>query len=153
VDRQTNIVVDNAGNKPQTVKLESSAGTNSMGGGRTRYINGDLPSALQEDRKWTKVILPALLVWAGSLGDPWVIPDQDLVRALRTIISAVDPQYGDLNGIRPGEPIFVLVNQFLFLVWLNFALTFPWTGNTASQCVAKQLRFHCSCTCSSFPRL
>ena len=70
-------------------------------------------------------------------GDPWVIPDQDLVRALRTIISAVDPQYGDLNGIRLGEPIFMLVNQFLFLVWLNFALTFPWTGNMASQCVAK----------------
>ena len=114
VDRQTNIVVDNAGNKPQTIKLESSAGTNSIGGGRTHYINRDLPSVLQEDRKWTKVILPALLVWAGSLGDPWMIPDQDLVRVLCIIISAVDPQYGDLNAIRPGEPIFVLVNQSFY---------------------------------------
>ena len=61
MDRQTNIIVDNAGNKLQTVKLESSAGTNSMGGGHTCYINGDLPSALQEDRKWTKVILPAVM--------------------------------------------------------------------------------------------
>ena len=32
-------------------------------------------------------------------------------------------------------------------------LTLPWTGNAASQCVAKQLQFHCSCTCGSFPCL
>ncbi|KAL4066341.1 hypothetical protein V8B97DRAFT_2025491 [Scleroderma yunnanense] len=51
----------------------SSAGANStgMGGRHICYINRHLPPTLQEDRKWTKLILPALLMWAGSLGNPW----------------------------------------------------------------------------------
>jgi len=35
MDWQTNIVVDNTGDKLQTIKLESSAGTNSISGGHT----------------------------------------------------------------------------------------------------------------------
>jgi len=66
---------------PGTASQMPSAGTNSagMGGGCFHYMNGHLPPALQEDRKCTKKILPTLLRWAGSFGDPWVIPDQDLV--------------------------------------------------------------------------
>ncbi|KAI6109463.1 hypothetical protein F5141DRAFT_1063722 [Pisolithus sp. B1] len=58
----------------------SSTGTNSMGSRCVHYINGHLPSSLQEDRRWTKLVLPALVTWAGSLGDPWVILDQDLMQ-------------------------------------------------------------------------
>jgi len=96
---------------PGTASQMPSAGTNSAGtgGGRFHYMNGHLPPALQEDRKWTKQILPALLRWAGSLGDPWVIPDQDLVRTLRTIVTTVDPHFANLDEIRPGTPVFVLV--------------------------------------------
>ena len=96
---------------PGTASQTPSAGTNStgMGGGCFRYMNRHLPPALQEDRKWTKQILPALLRWAGSLGDPWVIPDQDLVRTLRTIVTTVDPHFANLDEIRPGTPVFVLV--------------------------------------------
>jgi len=89
----------------------SSDGTNSVSGERTRYTNRHLPAALQEDRKWTKRILPALLTWAGSLADPWVIPDQDLIRTLRIIITTVNPDFVDAIDIRHGTPIFTLVLQ------------------------------------------
>ncbi|KAI6126539.1 hypothetical protein F5141DRAFT_1060285 [Pisolithus sp. B1] len=59
-----------------------STGTNSMGSGCIHYINGHLPHLLQEGRKWMKLVLPALVTWAGSLGDPWVILDQDFMQAL-----------------------------------------------------------------------
>ncbi|KAI6011236.1 hypothetical protein PISMIDRAFT_112320 [Pisolithus microcarpus 441] len=80
-----------------------------MGSGHVHYINGHLPSLLQEDRKWTKQVLPALVMWARSLGNPWVIPDQDLMQALQTIIITVNPNFGDLTAIHPGAPVFVLV--------------------------------------------
>ncbi|KAI6101621.1 hypothetical protein EDD16DRAFT_1525816 [Pisolithus croceorrhizus] len=57
----------------------SSITTNSASSGCLCYINGHLPPTLQEDRKWTKQVLPALVTWVGSLGNPWVIPDQDMM--------------------------------------------------------------------------
>ena len=59
-----------------------SVGTTSLNGKCNRYTITDLPLALQEDRKWSKQILPALLTWAGSLDDPWMIADQDLMNKL-----------------------------------------------------------------------
>ena len=48
----------------------SSVGTTSSSGKCNRYMIIDLLLALQEDRKWSKEILPALLTWASSLDDP-----------------------------------------------------------------------------------
>ncbi|KIM59462.1 hypothetical protein SCLCIDRAFT_27290 [Scleroderma citrinum Foug A] len=90
-----------------TTSQTSSAGTNSAGMGGANhfcYMNGHLPPALQEDRKWTKQILPALLTWAGSLGDPWVISDQDIVWTLQTIVATVDLHFNNLDEICPGTP-------------------------------------------------
>ncbi|KAI6107130.1 hypothetical protein EDD16DRAFT_1712631 [Pisolithus croceorrhizus] len=101
----------------------STTGTSNTGSGRVRYINGHLPSSLQENRKWTKLVLPALVTWAGSLGDPWVIPDQDLMRALRIIITTVNPNFGDLSAIRPGAPVFVLATRRLSVWRSNFGST------------------------------
>ncbi|KAL4077523.1 hypothetical protein J3A83DRAFT_4185895 [Scleroderma citrinum] len=63
----------------QLGELAIASTISSTGGRCVCYINRHLPPMLQEDRKWTKLILPALLRWAGSLGDLWVIPDQDLI--------------------------------------------------------------------------
>ncbi|KAI6139761.1 hypothetical protein BKA82DRAFT_27019 [Pisolithus tinctorius] len=102
VTAMSNIVVDQPAKKAKisnnfskqganTVGLSSSAGpgtpsqvssSGTSGTRRTHYINLDLPAALQVDRKWTKQILPALVMWAGSLADPWLIPDQDLMCAI-----------------------------------------------------------------------
>ncbi|KAI6021336.1 hypothetical protein BKA83DRAFT_116377 [Pisolithus microcarpus] len=86
----------------------SSITTNSMGSGCLCYINGHLPPTLQEDRKWTKQVLPALMTWAGSLSDPWVIPDQDMMWALQIIIITINLGFGNLTPIHPGMPIFIL---------------------------------------------
>ena len=96
----------------------SSIGTTSTSGKRSRHTIADLPLALQEDRKWSKYILPALLTWAGSLDDPWMIADQDLMNNLRAIVTAVIPHFKDLTDIRPGAPAFILVLASFYLIGL-----------------------------------
>jgi len=131
-ERQTNIRVDKPvkkaktddnsqhGSKDTARELEQATSTSTVSGstsltesntvrGRLHYMNGDLPAELQEGRMWTKQILPAVLTWAGNLSDPWVIRDDDLMRALRAIITVVVPGFRDLNAKRPGSPIFMLV--------------------------------------------
>ena len=93
-----------------------SVGTTSSGGKRgSRCAIANLPLDLQ-DRKWSKQILPALLAWAGSLDDPWVIADQDLMNKLRTIVTTVIPHFKDLTDIRPGTPAFTLVLPSFYLI-------------------------------------
>ncbi|KAI6112329.1 hypothetical protein EV401DRAFT_2074806 [Pisolithus croceorrhizus] len=141
--RNTNVNADKPAKKPRTslhdditaeetghsapastiTSHASTTGTSNTGSRRVRYINGHLPSSLQENRKWTKLVLPALVTWAGSLGDPWVIPDQDLMRALRIIITTVNPNFGDLSAIRPGAPVFVLATRWLSVWRSNFGST------------------------------
>jgi len=94
----------------------SSVGTARTGGKHSHYTIADLPLALQEDRKWSKHILPALLTWAGSLDDPWMIADQDLMNNLRAIVTAVIPHFKDLTDIRPGAPAFILVLASFYLI-------------------------------------
>ena len=75
--------------------------SNSMACGRLRYANSHLPAELLESRTWTKQVLPALLTW--------VIKDDALMHALRTIITTVTPAFQNLTAIRPGTAIFMLV--------------------------------------------
>ncbi|KAI6113945.1 hypothetical protein EDD17DRAFT_1515405 [Pisolithus thermaeus] len=65
-----------------------STGTNSMGSRCVHYINGHLPSSLQEDRRWMKLVLPTLVTRARSLGDPWVILDQDSMQLSSSVFGA-----------------------------------------------------------------
>lgn len=97
----------------------SSVGTtssSSTGGKRNRYAIADLPLALQENRRWSKKILPALLTWAGNLDDLWMVPDHDLMNNLRAITTAVVPHFTDLTDIRPGTPTFILVLMPFYLI-------------------------------------
>ncbi|KAI5996390.1 hypothetical protein EDD15DRAFT_2365222 [Pisolithus albus] len=84
--------------------------------------NRDLPSELTEEKLWARQIMPALLLWAGSLADPWNISDDNLVRILRTIILTIVPNFEDKqNDIRPGMVIFTIANQHLCTWRNNFA--------------------------------
>ncbi|KAI6138159.1 hypothetical protein BKA82DRAFT_4021653 [Pisolithus tinctorius] len=73
-----------------------------------------------DGKMWAKEIMPALLVWAGSLADPWTISDEELIRSLRIIILTIAPDFEDLNDIRPG------------------------TGMSTTLPVAQQLWVHCN---------
>ncbi|KIM64052.1 hypothetical protein SCLCIDRAFT_23899 [Scleroderma citrinum Foug A] len=125
-NNQANTMAEDSG---QSVPVDSmpsqmsSNGTNSVAGAHTSYINGHLPTTLQKDGKWTKQILPALLTWAGSLTDPWVIPDQDLMQTLRIIIITVNPDFVDVIDIRHGTPIFMLAIRGLNMWRSNFGST------------------------------
>ncbi|KAI6018553.1 hypothetical protein BKA83DRAFT_4496063 [Pisolithus microcarpus] len=122
VTAMTNVTAKMLAKKPWTNPCSDTMAEGS-GIGHVHYINGHLPPLLQEDRKWTKQVLPALVTWAGSLGDPWVIPDQDLMRALWMIIITVNPNFGNLTAIHPGALVFILATWQLSVWHNNFSST------------------------------
>ncbi|KAI6041200.1 hypothetical protein EDC04DRAFT_2670982 [Pisolithus marmoratus] len=69
-----------------------------QGQGQQASLSENLPSVLMEDRVWLKIIMPALLIWAGSLADPWMISDDKLVQLLQTIITATFPDFLNLDS-------------------------------------------------------
>ncbi|KAI6009050.1 hypothetical protein EDC04DRAFT_2774939 [Pisolithus marmoratus] len=71
------------------------------------HCQKSLPSVLTEDRVWSKIIMPAFLVWAGS-SDPWMISDDKLMQSLQTIITATFPDFLNLDKIFPGMPMFTI---------------------------------------------
>ncbi|KAL4066518.1 hypothetical protein J3A83DRAFT_4374576 [Scleroderma citrinum] len=101
----------------------SLTGSNGMAGSHQHYMNEDLPAKLQENRRWTKQILPTLLTWAGSLSDPWMIQNNDLMLALQAIVTTVILTFQDLTAIHPGLPIFMLAAQQLTFWCSNFGST------------------------------
>ena len=84
-------------------------------GGKRCFRMQDLPSMLMVDKLWTKEIIPALLMWAGTLADPWTISDAEFMRLLRTIIQTIAPDFEDLDDICPGKAIFYIVLLVLFI--------------------------------------
>ena len=57
----------------------------------------------------------ALLMWAGTLADPWTISDAEFMRSLQTIIQTIAPDFEDLDDICPGQAIFYIVLLVLFI--------------------------------------
>ncbi|KIM56146.1 hypothetical protein SCLCIDRAFT_10803 [Scleroderma citrinum Foug A] len=51
-------------------------------GGKRCFRMQDLPSMLMVDKLWMKEIIPALLMWAGTLADPWTISDAEFMQLL-----------------------------------------------------------------------
>lgn len=58
--------------------------------GTGRYSKSDLPSELLVDGKWQRVLMPTLLLWAGSDDDVWSITRGALTYALPLVVDA-DP--------------------------------------------------------------
>ncbi|KAI6128668.1 hypothetical protein EDD16DRAFT_1516144 [Pisolithus croceorrhizus] len=149
-------VAEGSGHSAPAMTLPSQASsmqTDSMGSGHVCYINGHLPLSLQEDRKWTKQVLPALVTWARSLGNPWVIPDQDLMWALQTIITTVNSNFGNLTAIHPGAPVFILVPfSFVSVAWSTHFIgqatwqLSVWHSNFSSTALAIMAHFLASGT-------
>ena len=82
----------------------------------SRFTNNNLPSILLSNRKWSKKVLPTLLLWLGDQPNVWSVPERDLIHALREIIKVIIPEFTDLQDIRPNMPIFFLVTlSFLTL--------------------------------------
>ncbi|KAI6042370.1 hypothetical protein EDC04DRAFT_2660085 [Pisolithus marmoratus] len=97
-------------------ELEQASSMTTRGKASKCHCQKNLPSVLMEDRVWSKIIMPALLVWAGSLADPWMISDDKLMQLLQTIIMATFPDFPNLDEICPG--------MLMFTIWhSNFGST------------------------------
>ena len=94
------------------------------------------------DKLWAKEIIPALFMWAGTLADPWTISDAEFMRALRTIIQTIVPDFKGLDDIRPGKAIFYIVLLLLFIFRMTYFLRqasqrlCTWRSNFGSTAVA-----------------
>ncbi|KAI6017860.1 hypothetical protein EDC04DRAFT_2743962 [Pisolithus marmoratus] len=104
-------------------ELGQTSPMTSRGKASERRCQKGLPSVLTEDGVWSRIIMPALLVWAGSLADPWTISDDKLVQSLQTIITATFPDFLNLDEIRPGMPMFTIASQQLCQWRSNFGST------------------------------
>ncbi|KAI6146851.1 hypothetical protein BKA82DRAFT_32087 [Pisolithus tinctorius] len=131
ITTMTNIRIDKLAKKAKESRelaLASSTsdqplltGTNSTTCRHICFINANLPEELQEDRRWSKQMLPTLLMWAGSFPDPWAIPDLELMTALRIIMTSL---VSDFNShVCPGMPTFMLATWQLGLWHSNFSST------------------------------
>ncbi|KIM51510.1 hypothetical protein SCLCIDRAFT_44625, partial [Scleroderma citrinum Foug A] len=76
-----------------------------------RFTNNDLPMMFLKDRRWSKNMLPTLLLWLGDQPNVWSIPEEDLIHALREITKVIFPKFTDLQDIHPNMPIFSLVSH------------------------------------------
>ncbi|KAI5988135.1 hypothetical protein EDC04DRAFT_2819486, partial [Pisolithus marmoratus] len=100
------------------------------------HCQKNLPSVLMEDRVWSKIIMPALLIWAGSLADPWMISDDKLVQSLQAIITATFPDFLNLDEIRPGMLMFTIVLfKILSSFLLDSCLLGQWCSNFGSTAI------------------
>ncbi|KAI6008639.1 hypothetical protein EDC04DRAFT_2906932 [Pisolithus marmoratus] len=103
-------------NKDTVQELGQASSMMTRGKASKHHCQKDLPSVLMEDRAWVKIIMPTLLVWAGSLADPWTILDDKLVQSLQTIITTTFPDFLHLDEICPG--------MLMFTIWCsNFGST------------------------------
>ena len=64
-----------------------------------------------KDRRWSKNVLPTLLLWLGDQPNVWSVPEEDLIHTLREITKVIFPKFTDLQDIRPNMPIFSLVSR------------------------------------------
>ncbi|KAG1867263.1 hypothetical protein DFJ58DRAFT_723936 [Suillus subalutaceus] len=78
---------------------------------RSTYHNVDLPAMMQVDQCWTKKYLPTVMLWAGSYGDIWNIPDDVLLLHAQLIFNAVYKELnitivhgGVIHSLDPDEP-------------------------------------------------
>ncbi|KAI6032454.1 hypothetical protein EDC04DRAFT_2709324 [Pisolithus marmoratus] len=120
-------------NKDVVQELGQASSMMTRGKASKHHCQKDLPSVLMEDRAWAKIIMPTLLIWAGSLADPWTILDDKLMQSLQTIIMTTFhynlhlahntfPDFPDLDEIRPGMLMFTIV-LFKILSSFNFGST------------------------------
>ncbi|KAL4064148.1 hypothetical protein V8B97DRAFT_2011070 [Scleroderma yunnanense] len=49
--------------------------------GSSHFTNNDLPTMFLKDRKWSKNVLPTLLLWLGDQPNIWSVPEGDLIHA------------------------------------------------------------------------
>ena len=108
-----------------------------------RVTKTQLPDLMRNNRedKFTKVVLPSLLLWYGDHKDVWSISEEELLSTLKAIVKVVYPAYGDLDMITHRSTIYGLVRRLVFLLASNsLSALLVAAGTPTSQLLASQHR-------------
>ena len=82
---------------------------------KRKYTRSDLPDLMQEaaEDKWSKKVIPSLILWYGDEENVWSVDEEDLSHVLAAIIKTVYPTFNKLDEIKHGLPIYSLVRPTL----------------------------------------
>ncbi|KIJ19446.1 hypothetical protein PAXINDRAFT_7929 [Paxillus involutus ATCC 200175] len=85
-------------NAPSMVSVGSSHSIAGLGSGTNggRYLNTDLPPDFLKDKKWQKVIISTLSLWAANLPDTFNILKNQITDALKFILPVAYPEYPNI---------------------------------------------------------
>ena len=111
---------------PSVASVAVSTGNNleaKSSRGSSRFTNNDLPVMFLKDRKWSKNVLPTLLLWLGDQPNIWSVPEGDLMHALREIIKVIFLKFAGLQDIHPNMPIFSFVSYIALALDITMLTT------------------------------
>ncbi|KAN0088048.1 hypothetical protein V8E55_006669 [Tylopilus felleus] len=101
---------------------------------RVKATKNNLPPLMKNDPedKWSKNVLPSIVLWYGDQANVWSVKETDLERVLVAVIGVVYPSFDDLDEMKQGGHIYELALQRLSR-WRNVI------GNAAGHVVLKYL--------------
>ncbi|KAH0838764.1 hypothetical protein J3R83DRAFT_7139 [Lanmaoa asiatica] len=101
---------------------------------RVKATKGDLPPLMQNDPddKWSKNVLPSVILWYGDQASVWSIKESDLEDVLIAVVGVIYPSFGDIDEMKHGGHIYDLAVQRL-VRWRHVI------GNAAAHVVLKYL--------------
>ncbi|KAH7905577.1 hypothetical protein BJ138DRAFT_1105871 [Hygrophoropsis aurantiaca] len=94
------------GNTTRTASISGEVTKN-----RSEYSKSDLPQALQNDSRWSKKFLPAVMLWVGSLGSVWGMSEEFLRSHFQMIFDAIYPDVS--YTVTTSGALFALTQQRL----------------------------------------
>ncbi|KAF8547222.1 hypothetical protein OG21DRAFT_1490408 [Imleria badia] len=82
---------------------------------KRKYTKSDLPELMRDDTedKWSKKVIPSLILWYGDERNIWSVGEEDLSSVLARIIKVVYPTFNKPDEINYGLPIYGLVRLTL----------------------------------------
>ncbi|KAG6373288.1 hypothetical protein JVT61DRAFT_6417 [Boletus reticuloceps] len=89
-------------------------------GVKRKHIKSDLPEPMQKDAddKWSKTILPCLIMWYGDQDNVWSVVEDELSHVLSAITEIIYPMVDKQDEFKYGSAVYGLAIQHLNC-WCN----------------------------------
>ena len=97
---------------------------------RVKTTKANLPLLIQNDPddKWSKNVLPSVILWYGDQGNVWSIKESELERVLTAIIDVVYPSFDEIDEMKQGGHIYNLVRTTTMFIYTSLAIVGDPTG-------------------------
>lgn len=106
---------------------------------RVKTTKNNLPLLMQDDpeNKWSKIVLPSVILWYGDQENVWNVKEPDLEHALLHIISVVYPTFSELKEMKHGGHVYNLVRTASMVIYtVSEILILPSSGGAAPHALA-----------------